>query len=267
MTSDFDADVVQQYEHEAWSRCAEQYLDGFAGLTRETLPLLIEAAVIGDGRSILDIGSGPGHIAEALTQAGCTVTGIDFSASMIDVAKRRYPHITFKQANVEHLPFDADTFDAAVSNFVVHHLARPEVAFKEVCRVLQPGGRFAFTVFAAPEAQSSIGAFFEAVEAHHSLDELPHGPLFGVTDLSVYESMLHAGGLADLEFDFRKITWRTTSLDPIVKSFWSWGNMGALPQDVQDKIEATTRENLRGHQQDGEYAFPHEVLLGSATRP
>ncbi len=267
MTNDFDATAIDRYEHETWSRCADTYLDGFAGLTRETLPLLIEAAKVGTDCRVLEIGSGPGHIAEALMQTGATVTGIDFSAQMIDVANRRYPHITFKEANAEDLPFDSGTFDAVVSNFVVHHLARPEVAFKEVCRVLKPGGRFAFTVFAAPEAQSSIGAFFEAVEVHHSADELPHGPLFGVTDLSVYKSMLHAGGLTNLEFDFCKIMWRTKTPDPIVESFWSWGNMAALPQEVQDRIEATTRENLQPYEQEGEYAFPHEVLLGSATNP
>ena len=119
----------------------------------------------------------------------------------------------------------------------------------------------------APEAQSSIGAFFGAGDAHHSLEELPHGPLFGVTDLSLYESMLHASGLTHLSFDFREITWRTRTPDPVVESFWSWGNMAALPQQIQDKIEVTTRENLKPYEQDGGYSFPHEVLLGSATKP
>ena len=153
-----------------------------------------------------------------------------------------------------------------MSNFVVHHLARPEVAFKEVCRVLKSGGVLVFTVFASPQAQSSIGAFFAAVETHHPLHELPHGPLFGVTDLSVYESMLHAGGLSNLKFDFRKITWRAETLDSVVASFWSWGNMAALPTEVQGKIEATTRENLEPYAQEGGYVLPHEVLLGSATK-
>ena len=91
MTEAQDADYVHRYEHETWTRCAEEYLDGFAGLTRGTLPLLIEAARVGPGRRVLEIGSGPGHIAEALTQAGAMVIGIDFSASMIDVARRSYP--------------------------------------------------------------------------------------------------------------------------------------------------------------------------------
>jgi len=266
MTKALDADQVHRYEHETWSRCAAEYLDGFAGLTRGTLPLLIEAARVGAGKRVLEIGSGPGHVAEALTQAGATVTGIDFSASMVDVARRSYPHIEFQEADAEELPFEADTFDAVVANFVVHHLARPEVVFQEVRRVLKPGGRFAFAVFADPAAQSSIGAFFAAVEEHHSLEELPHGPLFGVTDLGVYESMLGAGGLTDFAFDTRKITWLAKTLDPVVASFWNWGNMSGLPQDVQDRIEATTRAHLQRYAQEGEYAFPHEALLGSATK-
>ena len=267
MAEPFDADHVNQYEHETWSRCADNYLDGWAGMTRETVSLLIEAAGIRNGTSLLDIGSGPGHVADALAKAGGVVTGIDFSASMVEVARRSYPHVTFQEGSAEQLPFDTGSFDAVVSNFVVHHLARPEVVFKEIQRVLKPGGRFAFTVFADPAAQSSLGAFFAAVEMYHDLGELPHGPLFGVTDLSMYESMLGAGGLADLKFDFRPIIWRTRSLDPVVEACWTWGNLVALPQDVQDKIDAATRERLKPFAADDGYAFPHEVLLGCATRP
>ena len=267
MTEELEAEVVHQHEHETWSRCADDYLDGFAGLTREGLPLLVEAAGIVDGHHVLDVGSGPGHIAEALTQAGSVVTGIDFSASMIDVARRRYPHINFEEAVAEQLPFEDATFDAVVSNFVVHHMARPEAAFQEISRVLKPGGRFSFTVFGNPAEQSSIGAFFAAVEIHHSIDELPHGPLFGVTDLGVYKRMLEAGGLSDPRFAFRNIIWREKSPDPVVASFLDWGNMATLPQETQDKIEASTRANLRRYKvREGEYALPHEILLGSARR-
>lgn len=268
MSNEFDAAKVNEYEHDTWDRCAEEYLNGFAGLSRETIPLLEKAAKINEGDKILEIGSGPGHIADYFSKNRVEVTGIDFVKSMIKVAKERYPHIIFREANAEQLPFEDETFDVVISNFVVHHLARPKVVFREVCRVLRSGGRFAFTVFADPEAQSSIGAFFQAFEQYLTLEELPHGPLFGVTDLELYKSMLGAGGLSDFEFDFQKIMWCVETPDPVINSFWDWGNMKEVPQELQDKIETATRNNLRQYQQEsGEYALPHKVLLGSATKP
>jgi len=259
-------DVVTQYERETWSRCADSYLDTFATLTRETVPLLIEAAQVGRGSNVLELGSGPGHVAKALTETGAAATGVDFSPQMVEVAKGLYPDIAFQEANAEQLPFEAGAFDAVVSNFVVHHLARPEVVFKEISRVLAPGGRFAFAVWGAPEAQSSIGAFFAAVEAHHTVDELPHGPLFGVTERSVYEPMLTAAGLTDCQLGTQDVVWRSEGLEPILRGFWDWGHLAALPQDVQARIEATTRENARAYEEDGGFAFPHSILIGSAVK-
>ncbi len=261
-----DPDVVHQYEHETWTRCAATYLDHFAGLTRETVPLLREAADIRSGITVLDIGSGPGHVAGALAETGAAVTGIDFSARMVEVARRHYSQATFLEADAEELPFGDASFEAVVSNFVVHHLARPDVVFREVCRVLKPGGCFAFVVFERPEAQSSISAFFEAVAAHHDSDELPHGPLFGA-ERSAYVAPLNASGLSDLHFETHDILWRSDTVDPVVQAFLEWGNIAALPQDVQQKIEVTARENLESYRDGTGYAFPHAILLGTAVRP
>src|SRR4029453_7084381 len=59
MSESMNPEVVTQFEHETWSRCAESYLDTFAGMTRETIPLLLEAAHIRRGSLVLEIGSGP----------------------------------------------------------------------------------------------------------------------------------------------------------------------------------------------------------------
>ena len=267
MSEGFDPDVVAKYERDTWSRCADSYVETFGGITGQTVPLAVEAAEIGPGSRVLEIGSGPGHVADLLAKAGASVTGVDFSPDMVEVAQKSYPDITFQQADAEQLPFEAGSFDAVVANFVVHHLARPEVVLSEVNRVLKPaGGRFAFVVWGAPEEQSSIGAFFGAVEAHHDLEELPHGPLFGVTDRSVYEPLLTRAGLTDCNLSIHKVTWRTDSLSPVLKGFWDWGNMASLPSETQQKIEETTRENAQPYQQNGGYAFPHAVLLGSARK-
>ncbi len=266
MSEGFDPDVVARYERDTWSRCADSYVETFGGITGETAPLVIEAAEIGSESQVLEIGSGPGHVADQMAKAGAIVTGVDFSSDMVEVAQRSYPEITFQQADAEQLPFEAGSFDAVVANFVVHHLARPELVVAEVNRVLKPGGRFAFVVWGAPEEQSSIGAFFGAVEAHHDLEELPHGPLFGVTEGSVYEPLLMGAGLADCSLSIHKVTWRTDSLSPVLRGFWDWGNMASLPSETQQKIEETTRENAKPYEQNGGYAFPHTVLLGSAQK-
>jgi SAM-dependent methyltransferase len=266
MNEGFDPDVVAKYERDTWSRCAEDYVDTFAGLTGETVPFLMEAAEIGSGNQVLEIGSGPGHVADMMAQAGVGVAGVDFSSKMVEVAQSRYPEIAFQQADAEQLPFDADSFDAVVANFVVHHLARPETVFREVNRVLKPGGRFAFAVWGAPDEQSSIGAFFGAVMAHHDLEQLPHGPLFGVTDRGVYEPLLAQAHLDECELSIHEVTWKTDSLDPILKGFWDWGNMAALSAETQTKIEETTRINSKPYEKDGRYSFPHSILFGSAKK-
>lgn len=266
MNEVFDPDVVAKYERETWSRCADDYADTFAGITAETVPVLVDAVGIQPGNHVLEIGSGPGHVADILIQAGAIVTGVDFSPEMVEVAQRKYPDIAFKQADAERLPFKESSFDSVVANFVVHHLARPEVVFREVNRVLKLGGRFAFSVWGDPEKQSSIGAFFGAVAAHHDLEEPPHGPLFGVTERSVFEPLLLQAGLHDCQLSTHEVIWRVDSLDPVLKGFWDFGNMVALPVGIQSKIEETIRENAQLYKQDEGYSFPHSILFVSAMK-
>ena len=139
--------------------------------------------------------------------------------------------------------------------------------FAEICRVLNANGRFAFAVWGAPEAQSSVGAFFAAVEEHSSIDELPHGPLFGVTDHDVYSRLLTAGGLIDVQLETHDVVWCSATMDPIMKGFWDWGNIAELEPSLQEKIDSTTRQNAEKYRMGDGYEFPHTVFMGTATKP
>lgn len=266
MNDAYDPEFVHQYEFETWARCAADYLDGFSGLTDQTLPLLVEAAEINEGQRVLDVGSGPGHICSALARMGCTPTGIDFSDAMVDIARTEYPGIAFHECNAEETPFEDDAFDSAISNFVVHHLARPTVVFSEIARVIKDDGRFAYAVFADPGSQSSVGAFFAAVDEFYSVEELPHGPLFGVTDLDVHSGMLKEGGFSKATFEFKPIVWRSRTAEAVFKSFANWGNLQALPADVQDNIKRSTLASYEAFRTDRGYEFPHEALIASAHK-
>lgn len=104
---------------------------------------LIDFAGIGPGDRVLDIGCGPGAALEAAVTAGAdSVSGVDPSASMVSRASKRVSSAVVKEGSVESLPFDDDAFTAVWSIATFHHWADRKAGFKEMFRVLAPGGAF-----------------------------------------------------------------------------------------------------------------------------
>lgn len=115
------------------------------------------------GERVLDAGCGTGRHLPALRAAGGRVIGADFSAGMLSVARRRAPDVPLVRADLQRdLPFAADTFDAALCALVGEHLSDLAACFGGLARVLRPGGRLAFTVYAPEMAAAGIEANFEA---------------------------------------------------------------------------------------------------------
>lgn len=110
-------------------------------------------ALLGDvaGKRLLDAGCGEGRFARMLSERGAKVTGIDFSQRMIELAReaeeRESRGIEYHQADMADLAlFEAKTFDVAVAYLSIIDVPRYEAAFREVARVLKPGGRFVFSL-------------------------------------------------------------------------------------------------------------------------
>jgi arsenite methyltransferase len=99
------------------------------------------------GERVLDIGSGPGYLAESIADAvGPTgaVHGLDPSEAMNALAKARCtsrPWVHIQDGDAVALPFPDDSFDAAVSTQVYEYVADMPRALAELRRVLRPGGR------------------------------------------------------------------------------------------------------------------------------
>lgn len=107
-------------------------------------------ALAGDvtGRRILDAGCGSGPLSAALRDLGGVVTGIDNSARMLALAKRRLGgDANLHQVDLrDRLPFDDDAFDVVVSSLVLHYLEDWGPTLAELRRVLRPGGRLIASV-------------------------------------------------------------------------------------------------------------------------
>ena len=174
--SEMDDDFAR-FEHEGWQRVADKYDPVWSPLTRQFIPLLLAAASVSAKMSVLDVACGPGYVSAAAQQLGAVPTGTDFSENMIAIGKRMFPKARFKQGDAHDLPFQDGSFDRVLMNFGLLHVSHPEKACVEACRVLKPGGKFGFTVWAGPEQNPGAKVVNDAIEAHANLDVgLPEGP-------------------------------------------------------------------------------------------
>ena len=162
----FDPQALRAFEHAAWQRAAPVYNDSFALATAPFVEPLLEAAHVAANLTLLDVACGPGTVAAAAAARGANASGLDFSSGMIALARARHPNVTFTEGGAENLPHGDASFDAVVSNFGIHHVPDPVAALTEARRVLAPGGRVAFTVWADPSANVAWRLVFDATARH-----------------------------------------------------------------------------------------------------
>ncbi|MFF3431357.1 class I SAM-dependent methyltransferase [Streptomyces sp. NPDC002602] len=107
-------------------------------------------ALAGDvaGRRILDAGCGSGSLSAALRERGAVVTGIDASAGMLALARRRLgDDVALHVVDLsDRLPFADGAFDDVVASLVLHYLEDWVPTLAELRRVLRPGGRLIASV-------------------------------------------------------------------------------------------------------------------------
>jgi SAM-dependent methyltransferase len=107
--------------------------------------LILELAGEVSGKRVLDVGCGDGALAVELWERGATVAGIDVSHVMIEAARERArsraADITFGVAAAEALPFPAEHSNTVVAVTVLCFIDDPAPVFREMARVLRPGGR------------------------------------------------------------------------------------------------------------------------------
>ncbi len=129
------------------------------GMCEETFKnRLIERAEIRDGERVLDLGCGTGTLAVMLKEASprAHVTGLDGDPEVLAIAKAKAAQanldIVWEKGYAYKLPYPDNSFDVVVSSLVIHHLTAADKvrAFREVLRILRPGGRFHIVDFGRP---------------------------------------------------------------------------------------------------------------------
>jgi len=143
MTSDPFA-AFKATQREVWK--------SFAPLAQSTTPTaarLVHFAGVQPRQKVLDAGCGTGVVAITARRAGAVVTGLDLTPELLATAKENaaiaeVDDIAWKEGDVENLPFRDGEFDVVLSQFAHIFAPRPELAVKEMLRVLKVGGVIAF---------------------------------------------------------------------------------------------------------------------------
>ena len=121
-----------------------------AGLDRRWRAATAQA-VVRDGDRVLDVCCGTGDLSIAAREAGGEVTGLDFSAPMLERARRKSAEVEWLEGDALALPFPDGSFDAVTIGFGLRNLANVERGLTELHRVLSSGGRVAILEITRPK--------------------------------------------------------------------------------------------------------------------
>lgn len=273
--TDYDAEAFDAYERAGWESIAGRFAERWSPITSKAIDALLDAAHVGQGSRVLDVGTGAGDAAGGAVERGAEATGIDVAASMVEIAARRHPEGTFVQASASELPFADDSFDAVVGNNVIQHVGEPTQAALQFRRVLAPGGRVALTNWDAAERSPFFAAVQGAVAAAEvpSPTEAPAGPsFFQFTDDAVFRALLEDAGFEAVAVDSLPIEIPVASGDELITALAEGtvrvgAALRAADDEQRDRMREELEKRLAEWRRGSGFAVPAPMKLASGTKP
>ena len=129
-----------------FTRQAEKLKNNDSFRNDEIIKLILRSAALQPQETVLDLACGPGIVTAALAPLCQNVYGLDLTPKMVEMAiencrNKGFKNVKIFEGRAERTGFADNFFDCIVTRLAVHHFENPETVFKEIERILKPGGR------------------------------------------------------------------------------------------------------------------------------
>lgn len=198
-------------------------------------PRFIELAEVASG-SALDVGCGPGALTRELAArlGASSVAAVDLSEPFVAACRASVPGADVRLASAEALPFEDDTFDAALAQLVLSFIRDADRAAAELVRVVRPGGTVATCMFEA-NGFTLVRIFWEAALA---LDpEAPNDARLPFRRMPELVSLFERAGLEDIATDVIDIEAEYADFD----DYWAPFSFGIGPAGIYLAAQSVER--------------------------
>jgi SAM-dependent methyltransferase len=260
---------------------SEKWKAKSAAMGQPVTDALVEYAQPAPGMRVLDLASGTGEPAVSLAarvgEQG-HVTALDLSAELLEVAAQRarargFTHFTTQPGDAHSLPFPDNSFDLATSRFGVMFFRDPDVALRELHRVLRPGARACFLAwgsFDQPYWQSMMGV----VHRHVGGPLLVPGGAdpFRFSEAGSLSTVLRGAGFADVEEETKTLPWTWPGS---VEEVWEQAQAVAVPfrpmlervpAEQWPQIQAEVHQAVRRYSDGEKIDFGVSVVMASGKK-
>lgn len=242
-----------------WSAVADDWGRYWGTFARPVWEPLLDAAGIGPGNRVLDVGCGSGELLEHLQDQGARPGGVDPAARMVELARARAVGADVRRGDVEHLPFDDAAFDAVLAVNAVQFADDLDDALAEIARVLVPGGVVGLAGWAERSRNDLDGINVALAEADDE-DPPEDGPLRLPGGLA---AVLADAGWEVLDSGIVPAPWTARNADDLVRGIL----FGEGEATVADLAPVVVEAAAPFRRPDGGYRLLNAFRWAVARRP
>ncbi|MDY6912636.1 MAG: methyltransferase domain-containing protein [Chloroflexota bacterium] len=227
-----ESNASKSLVRELFTRKTQDYAGSSLLVNSDNLDAVIQLSQISSNDRVLDVATGTGFMAKAMSGIGADVLATDFTISMLEKAREGIgdcDNAAFALADAECLPFADASFDVIACRVAIHHFANPQIALREMARVCKPGGRVVIMDVVSSEDESRS-------ELHNRIGKMRDSSEVRQWRCSELEQMLRDGAL-DVS---------TVDLWPHLMAFDEWIRLGGADAETALEVKRMVIDSMEG---------------------